>query len=59
MRTAFLKKKWLSNAGYLGLLSTVSLQNFAKVFAKRFDMAIRKEVCALEMVAENLTEEPV
>lgn len=57
MRRAFLKKRWLSNAGYLGLLSTVSLQDFAKLFAKPFDMAIGKEERASEMLAENLTQQ--
>jgi len=54
VRTAFLKE-WLSNAGYLVLLPTVSLPDFANVFAKPLDTAIRKKVCASEMVAENLT----
>ena len=44
MRTAFLKKRWPSNAACLGHRYTVSLQDFAKVFAKPFDMAIRRYV---------------
>lgn len=57
MSSAFLKKRWLSNTRHLGLLSTVSLQDFAKVFAKAFDVAITKEGSASEMVAENLTQQ--
>lgn len=56
MRTAFLKKGWLSNAAYLGLLSTVSLQD-CRVFAKTFDMAVREVICASGMVAEKLTQQ--